>query len=407
MIQQNCLLVLTTILILGVKIKSQAESSTVVNQFTQKIQPLLCKEGKNCVISGYSIFNALGLTYAGALGDTQQQIQQVINLNGLNMQEVNQLFANLINSVSTVSNEIELVQANRLYGEVEAPFLKSYLDELKKSYNADAVNLDFANDPEGSRQEINAWVEEVTKNLIQNLLAPDSIKPSTISVLVSALYFNATWLRQFYGIRTELHKFTTSTGNIVNVPTMAQSGEKIVGDLLNVQASFIKLPYRGNDFSMYIIVPKSLSGQNANENIYSILQKITLENMFQGGTSRSVDLSLPKFTVEFQSSLLDTLQMLGMVDAFRMDAANFGGMVDLKNLGGNVRLSEVFHKAKIVVDETGTEAAAATVSIVIAVSGAAPSEVDFRVDQPFGYFIVKEPQNIVLFSGVVENPQIS
>eukprot|EP01023_Acetabularia_acetabulum_P034941 TRINITY_DN3288_c0_g1_i1.p1 TRINITY_DN3288_c0_g1~~TRINITY_DN3288_c0_g1_i1.p1 ORF type:complete len:408 (+),score=77.44 TRINITY_DN3288_c0_g1_i1:165-1388(+) len=393
-----------TLLILGGRIMSQIEGSAAVNQFTQSLLPLLCKAGQNCAISGYSIFNALGLTYAGSLGDTQSQIQQVLNLNGVQKQEVDQIFSDLINSVSGVSREVELLQANRFYGANEFPFLKSYLDALEKFYKADAVNLDFVSDPEGSRQQINDWVEEVTKNLIQDLLPPDSIGSGTISVLINALYFKGTWIEEFDKSRTAPREFTTSSGSVVNVPTMVQSEQEyVVGDVPSVQASFIRLPYKGEDVSMYIVVPKSLSGRSSNQSINDILQKISLNDLFSEKSSTTVNLQLPKFTVESSARLSDALKQLGMVDAFSPSVANLGGMVDLEKFSGNLFVSEGFHKAKVVVDETGTEAAAAT-AIAIVLTSMPIGVVDFVVDESFGYFIVKEPENVVLFSGIVDNP---
>eukprot|EP01024_Parvocaulis_polyphysoides_P056290 TRINITY_DN5898_c0_g1_i8.p1 TRINITY_DN5898_c0_g1~~TRINITY_DN5898_c0_g1_i8.p1 ORF type:complete len:434 (-),score=64.88 TRINITY_DN5898_c0_g1_i8:602-1828(-) len=384
---------------------AQNQGASAVNQLTQNLQPLVCEAGKNCAISAYSILNALGSVYAGAQGETQSQVQTVLNLNGLNMQEVHQVFKSITDSVSSVSSEIELFQANRFYGEQTFPFLPEYLNTLQTFYNSDAINLDFLNDAEGSRDEINAWVEEVTKTLIQDLLPDGSITPATISVLVNALYFKGLWIEEFDVQNTQPRKFTTSAGSSLDVPTMAQFEKQyVVGDIPNVQSSFIKLPYQGDDVSMYIVVPKTLDGTSANQGINSVLQNITLSDIFNQGVQSTVNLFLPKFTIEFETALSAPLKQLGMVDAFDRANANFGGMVDLETIPQNVVISEGYHKAKVIVDETGTEAAAATALVAIAVSLGVTETTDFVVDEPFGFYIVKEPENVVLFSGSIDNP---
>eukprot|EP01024_Parvocaulis_polyphysoides_P056289 TRINITY_DN5898_c0_g1_i7.p1 TRINITY_DN5898_c0_g1~~TRINITY_DN5898_c0_g1_i7.p1 ORF type:complete len:346 (-),score=66.02 TRINITY_DN5898_c0_g1_i7:602-1576(-) len=321
------------------------------------------------------------------------------------MQEVHQVFKSITDSVSSVSSEIELFQANRFYGEQTFSFLPEYLNTLQTFYNSDAINLDFLNDAEGSRDEINAWVEEVTKTLIQDLLPDGSITPATISVLVNALYFKGLWIEEFDVQNTQPRKFTTSAGSSLDVPTMAQFEKQyVVGDIPNVQSSFIKLPYQGDDVSMYIVVPKTLDGTSSNQSINSVLQNINLSDIFNQGVQSTVNLFLPKFTIEFETALSAPLKQLGMVDAFDRANANFGGMVDLETIPQNVVISEGYHKAKVIVDETGTEAAAATALVAIAVSLGVTETTDFVVDEPFGFYIVKEPENVVLFSGSIDNP---
>eukprot|EP01023_Acetabularia_acetabulum_P052268 TRINITY_DN5793_c0_g1_i1.p1 TRINITY_DN5793_c0_g1~~TRINITY_DN5793_c0_g1_i1.p1 ORF type:complete len:384 (-),score=53.98 TRINITY_DN5793_c0_g1_i1:904-2055(-) len=371
------------ILISG-QIAQQNDAATAVNQLSQTLLGLLCPAEKNCAISGYSIFNALGLAYAGAKAETQTQIQQVLNLDGLDKQIVDQLFLNLINSVSDVSDNTELKQANRFYGANEFQFLDSYLNTIQQFYKSDAKNLDFATDPQGSRQEINSWVEQVTKNLIENLLPSNSISSSTISVLVNALYFKATWAQQFDTKNTQPRQFTTSAGEKLSVPTMAQFEENyIVGDVQNVHSSFIKLPYRGYDASMYILVPKLLSGTSSNRSIYSVLEDVDWSQIFNGGSETMVNLKLPKFMVDFSTKLSDQLKLLGMVDAFDGTKADFGGMVENSNLF----IVEGYHKTKVVVDEAGTEAAAATALTMFESSVLARSAIEFSVDQPFAFLL--------------------
>eukprot|EP01023_Acetabularia_acetabulum_P052273 TRINITY_DN5793_c0_g1_i4.p1 TRINITY_DN5793_c0_g1~~TRINITY_DN5793_c0_g1_i4.p1 ORF type:complete len:384 (-),score=56.16 TRINITY_DN5793_c0_g1_i4:904-2055(-) len=371
------------ILISG-QIAQQNDAATAVNQLSQTLLGLLCPAEKNCAISGYSIFNALGLAYAGAKAETQTQIQQVVNLSGLDKQKVDQLFLNLMNSVSNVSDKTVLKQANRFYGANEFQFLDSYLNTIQQFYKSDAKNLDFATDPQGSRQEINSWVEQVTKNLIENLLPSNSISSSTISVLVNALYFNATWTQQFHTESTEPREFTTSTGEKLSVPTMAQFKQHyMVGDLQKLSSSFIKLPYRGNDASMYILVPKLLSGTSSNRSIYSVLEDVDWSEIFNGGFETTVNLKLPKFMVDFSTKLSDQLKLLGMVDAFDGTKADFGGMVENSNLF----IVEGYHKTKVVVDEAGTEAAAATALTMFESSVLARSAIEFSVDQPFAFLL--------------------
>eukprot|EP01023_Acetabularia_acetabulum_P001640 TRINITY_DN1063_c1_g1_i4.p1 TRINITY_DN1063_c1_g1~~TRINITY_DN1063_c1_g1_i4.p1 ORF type:complete len:405 (-),score=71.39 TRINITY_DN1063_c1_g1_i4:1160-2374(-) len=393
--------ILFSLLIHG-KVTAQQTGARAVNQFSQKLQPFFCQEGKNCAFSAYSIFSALGLTFAGAQGNTQTQIQDVLNLGGLDTQQVHQIFLELISSVSATSQAIELSQANRFYGANEAPFLSTYLDTIKNFYQTEAANINFNGDPEGSRQQINGVVNEITRGLISDILPPGSVTSDTISVLVNAIYFKGAWFRTFDMKDTSPRQFTSTSGAQFDVPMMAQFDEMFrLGDIQSLGASFINLPYQGFDASMYIVVPKSLSGQPANSNIYSIAQSIDFDELFFSESEAYTNLFLPKFTVEFEALFSSALKSLGMVDAFDGVNSNFEGMIDRSV---DIVVTEGYHKAKVIVDEAGTEAAAGTAFGFEAVSMTIMDSIEFLVDVPFAFFIVKEPQNVVLFSGIIDNP---
>eukprot|EP01025_Chloroclados_australasicus_P003760 TRINITY_DN10904_c0_g2_i1.p1 TRINITY_DN10904_c0_g2~~TRINITY_DN10904_c0_g2_i1.p1 ORF type:complete len:466 (+),score=66.66 TRINITY_DN10904_c0_g2_i1:61-1458(+) len=387
------------------------EVSDGVNQLALDLHPLICENGANCVYSPYSIYNALGLALAGALDTTADQIQEVVGLGSVG--DVNAVYQGLIDSVSSTSDGLELLSANRFYGDLTAPFLESYVATLQEYYSANALNLDFKGDAEGARQEINAWVEEVTKQFIKDLLPQGSVGASTIAVLVNALYFKGTWAVEFNKQDTTKENFKTGSGEIKQVDMMAQfETNYVVGDLMDLKSSFVKLPYKGNEASMYIVVPKPLERQQTATNVVrsdlaTLLQSFNsghLATMMQTGQDIEVDLFIPKFTAEFETTLSGPLISLGMQDAFDPLNANFGGMVDLSQTN-NVYISEGFHKTKVVVDETGTEAAAATGLVLVELS-LNLDYVRFRADEPFMFFIVHEPSKAVLFSGIINDPTL-
>jgi len=98
----------------------------------------------------------------------------------------------------------------------------------------------------------------------------------------------------------------------------------------------------------------------------------------------------------FPFRLDDTLQSMGMVDAF--GSADFSGMDGTKSL----YIGAVLHKAFVAVNEEGTEAAAAT-AVMMTRGLPAPSPV-FRVDHPFIFMIRENHMGSILFLGRVVNP---
>jgi serpin B len=116
-----------------------------------------------------------------------------------------------------------------------------------------------------------------------------------------------------------------------------------------------------------------------------------------------VRVTLPRFETEFSLSLADILIKMGMPAAFDPNSADFSGMADLTD--ERLFISDVLHKAFIKVDESGTEAAAATVVIMETAMMPMPEEaIDFRVDRPFVYVIYDNLTGSILFMGRVLNP---
>ncbi|MGI5835451.1 MAG: serpin family protein, partial [Chloroflexota bacterium] len=113
-----------------------------------------------------------------------------------------------------------------------------------------------------------------------------------------------------------------------------------------------------------------------------------------------VALTIPKFTYESSFSLAETLSGMGMPDAMKPRQADFSGMDGSRDL----YISDVVHKAIVVVDERGTEAAAATGVVVGLASAPASQPVRLTIDRPFIFLIRDIETGSILFVGRVLNP---
>ena len=145
--------------------------------------------------------------------------------------------------------------------------------------------------------------------------------------------------------------------------------------------------------SMIIILPEEGSYNDFESQIdYGVLQDI-----MSGIERKQVQLKMPRFDYESEFSLKDTLREMGMASAF-FESADFSGMTGSKGLF----IADVLHKAFVLVDETGTEAAAAT---AVVMEGSEPAiEAKISVDRPFIFLIRDIETNSILFLGRVLNP---
>lgn len=115
-------------------------------------------------------------------------------------------------------------------------------------------------------------------------------------------------------------------------------------------------------------------------------------------TPREIELSFPKFKLEEEYDLKPVLRGMGMTDAFDEGKADFSGM----STNNDLVISKVVHKSFIEVNEEGTEAAAATVVVIVLKSAGFVSE--FRADHPFLFLIMQRSTNSVLFFGRLSSP---
>ncbi|WP_330630243.1 serpin family protein [Halocatena halophila] len=368
----------------------------------------------NFLLSPHSISVALAMTYAGSNAKTRSQIRETLQFR-VNDDRLHHSFATLSGAVDppastatpaqtptteTTSNDgdgtpFTLETVNSVWGQRGFPWRDTYLDTLAKFYGAGLNVVDFENDYEAARTQINEWVSEQTAGKIQELFPRGSLHQYTRLVLTNAVYFHANWEHAFANDRTENKPFTALDDQTSTVPMMVQSANELpYAEENGVQA--VELPYVGDAVGMVILLPEA--GQ-----FRSFEQKLDadrLQSIFDSLTPTGGTLSLPKFSFETSVGLTETLSSLGMANAFDRSNADFTGMYQSETSDGNLFIDDIKHKTHIAVDESGTEAAAAT-GVSIGTTSAPVDPYEMTVDRPFLFCIRHQPTNAILFVGRV------
>lgn len=159
----------------------------------------------------------------------------------------------------------------------------------------------------------------------------------------------------------------------------------------------LELAYKGNKKSMIIILPKETDGWRL---VGRVLTPERLNIISASLEDKEVEMAIPKFTYESQFNLKETLVLMGMKEPFS-DDADFTGMTDANDL----KIDEVIHKAFIEVNESGTEAAAATAVIMVLKSALQEETIRFMANHPFIYFIMDKTSGGIIFMGRLVNPE--
>ncbi len=359
---------------------------------------LVSNDSDNLFFSPYSITTALAMTYNGARGDTATQMGQVLNFT-LDNKQLDAAFAALSNELDNGekikhSQVYDLAVANSLWGQTGFPFKSAFVGAIKKNFGAEIQHANFKTNPNRAAQVINNWVAQKTGDEIQDLIAPSDLTPSTRLVLVNAIYFRGNWESAFDPSLTQDEPFQVDDQTDVSVPMMNQT--ETLPYMENDQLQMAELPYVGDKLSMVILLPQSADGLSALEENLTAAQ---LSQWLGQMSASQLDVSLPRFQVQSQFELADTLSAMGMPLAFSRQA-DFLGI----STAGQLQISHVIHKAFVDVSETGTKAAAATAVTFMTTLVAGDFMPAFRVDHPFLFLIRDRTSGAILFMGRVTNP---
>jgi serpin B len=350
-----------------------------------------------------------------------------------------QALAAEINKLQVQYSQYELLVANALWGEKTYPFQQSYLDIIQKYYRTGLFSVDFRNDFEGARKQINAWVEKQTHDRIKDMIPADALdaeaKKLLRLVLTNAIYFKGEWAEVFKPEQTKDDDFLLSDQGRARVPMMqhdympqasyaAFTGDgtffdtptQVPRDGFDPKTAYpdvrgfamLELPYKGGEVSMVLIVPQAATGLPAVEKLLTGGGLSTWIGKLQ---KRRVNVFLPRFKLETKYPLADSLRAMGMVRAFHdpreANGAQFDGMSVSQDPAQKLYIGKVLHKAFVEVNEKGTEAAAATAVLMPAASAApvtVPFTPTFKADRPFLFLIRDQKTGSILFLGRVTNP---
>jgi len=374
------------------------------NDFALALYGQLRQRPGNLFFSPFSIRTALAMAYAGARSETAAQMGKAVRFASSD-ETVHEAFGELIQRLNAAGGgKYEMAVANSLWGQDGAPLRAEFLELVERHYGGGMSVVDFRHAVEAARLRINRWVEDTTRQKIRELIPSGGLVADTRLVLVNAVYFKGMWALQFPKVATRDAPFYLEGGGKVQAPLMHQHEE--VRYLLADGFQAVDLDYRGGDLSMLVFLPDKKDGLR---DLETRLFAGMLHDCVAKMRVREVELFLPRFRMTWGTVDIGAqLRALGMPLAFTPEA-DFSGMNGHEPPhDDSLFLSAVFHKAFVEVSEEGTEAAAATASVVLWGRASRPWVLPrvpvFRADHPFLFAIRDRKSTAILFLGRVANP---
>jgi serpin B len=346
-----------------------------------------------------SVYVNLGMTYAGARGETEKQLAEALHteLGQERFHAAFDLWRNRVNDALRKSR-VTLVVAKALAIQTGYPVEEDFVTLARKRYGSEVAFLDFRGAPARATAQINQWVAKHTQGRIKELLGPGSVTGDTRLMLINAIYFKADWHSKFPKQATAPRRFWLGKASVAAVPTMYQQEQFSYGESDKVQV--LELPYTGKAVSMILVLPGAIDGLAALEKNLAADDILKWVSLLKPAEEHLVEVYLPKFVMEMNMEIKAVLEQMGVKDLFSLEA-NLSALSSERPLGVNAFL----HRAGIVVDEEGTVAWAATAAGFAELgSGPEPIRKVFRADHPFLFFIRENATGTVLFMGRVMHP---
>ncbi|WP_164214403.1 serpin family protein [Virgibacillus sp. YIM 98842] len=352
------------------------------------------EENANIFISPTSLSMALSMIYNGAEGKTKEEIATVLQAENIDLETWNEEKAALFSALQRETAQTQLHIANSIWLQDQYRFQQEFAQNTSDYYAAQQEEINFQSGDAARR--INDWVAATTNEKITDMVE-EPLNPDLVAILINAIYFKGQWKHEFDNKQTEDGLFHLHDGTTKDTPLMMLQADLEYFENKDFQAAV--LPYGDEEFmSMRVFLPKE------NSSLEALKQKLTNEtwrdwqSQFQ---ERKGTILLPKFELEFEVVLNDTLKKLGMESAFSRSGADFSTMIEEDD---PLWIDQVKQKTFIEVNEEGTEAAAAT-SIEMETT-AAPVDEPFHmeVNRPFFFTITDDETGTILFMGQITDP---
>ncbi|XP_070151688.1 serine protease inhibitor 28Dc isoform X3 [Polyergus mexicanus] len=307
----------------------------------------MANQRENVIFSPLSIAVALSLVLLGSAGRTFDEVSRVLGLeSGVDISQhseiVHQTFGQLLDIANyriEGSNKPRVDSASGVFVQEGYPIRPEFRAISMDVYKSEVINLDFERKGKEAKDIINNWVKERTMGKIDGILnsVPD---PTTMVILLSALYFKGEWNQHFLEGMTQKKEFFVEPNDTIGIDMMYNGGNFPFYEDKSLGVKILALPYKGLEMSMYVLLPK-VEGATALKNFQDQLTVETIENLISNLKNQTCIIGFPRMKLSSTLSLNSALQSLGLRSLFDAKAADLSLLSS--GYGQNTAAAPILH----------------------------------------------------------------
>ena len=329
---------------------------------------ILAEVGPQSICSSLSAYLVLSMCICLCIDDKKSEIRDALGFSECDDKEIVTRIRNIIahEESSTLSMYNQVVMG--------PDYWKGLAVILDESVARDLPIVEWKF-PEPATSRVNEAVKRATHGMIEKLV--EELPPGVECLLANAIYFEGKWQEPFSSFGEWPWYCADGSSKMVDM-MIVDSQPMRYRD--SVECMTVVIPYQ-DDHSMVILVPKPGMPPLTYDFFMSHLPTST----------RTMKLVIPKWEVmcSLDEKLKSALKSFGIRKVFD-DTDGFS-------------IDAIVQKARIIVDETGTKAAAATYVAHIPRGGMFSPTIVY-VDKPFYYAIVNEKLGVIEFLGHLDMP---
>ena len=224
-----------------------------------------------------------------------------------------------------------------------------------------------------------------TDNFIPSII--DDIDPRTAIAALNAIFLDAQWQDEFQSLGERT--FNAIDGPVSEVANFG--GASFLTQSVDNDLTAFEIPYAGEELAMLVLMPEST------ESFESTLNADLLSEIVDGLQLAEVRFNIPTWQLENELDLVQLLTPFGLP----ANPWDFSRLVE----GGDILEILARQNARIEVDESGTVAAAVTVTGGLGTTTSiTPPITVINIDRPFVYVLRDRTTGTVLFTGRIVAP---
>lgn len=366
------------------------------------LKEVLKHQNSNVVLSPFSvkillslIYEASDTTFGSSVSNTKRELATVIQNESI--EDTRKFYKELLESAQVQNENFDLNIATNFFVDDFIEVINKYQQIAKTHYDASLEKVSYSK-PVEAAAKINAWVWESTRGRLREIVTPDALEGAVIT-LINVIYFKGLWTFPFPELPNNAKPFYVARGKPTTALYMEQNGQFYYDNSSELGAQILRLPYRGNKLAMFFILP------NEGSSVQQVLDRLDNESLHRAlwyMDQSEVNVTIPKFKIDFSETLNEPLQVIGIREIFSQNAS-LPLLARGRGARDEVRVSRIFQKAGITINEVGSEAYAATEIQLVNKFGGDGVQI-FTANRPFLFFIEDEDFGTMLFAGKVEEP---